>query len=107
MKPYIGGQAVLEGVMMRSPKSFVVAVRRPEGSIAIREQEWTAFFPSLKLVSIPIVRGAIVLLESLHNGFSALSFSAEWALPEEKKGSVGEKPSGALLFFATLMMVGL
>jgi uncharacterized protein YqhQ len=82
-KPYIGGQAVLEGVMMRSPKSFVVAVRKPDGAIAVREQPWTTLLARLRFLRWPLLRGAVVLLESLHNGFSALKFSTEQALPEE------------------------
>jgi uncharacterized protein YqhQ len=116
-QPYIGGQAVLEGVMMRSPKSFVVAVRRPDGSIAVREQQWTSLLPKLKFLRWPLLRGAVVLLESLHNGYSALLFSAEQALPPEEgqdakgKGSSGGGGGGvgstALLAFSTLIMVAL
>lgn len=117
-KPYIGGQAVLEGVMMRSPKSFVVAVRRPDGSIAVREQQWTSFFPGLKFLRWPLLRGALVLLESLHNGYSALMFSAEQALPPEEpakdkdgnpkpESKLGQLGSSAMLAISTLMMVGL
>ena len=62
-QPYIGGQAVLEGVMMRSPKSFVVAVRRPDGSIAVREQDWQQFLPGWTFLRWPLLRGAWVLLE--------------------------------------------
>jgi uncharacterized protein YqhQ len=113
-KPYIGGQAVLEGVMMRSPRSFVVAVRRPDGSIAVREQQWTTFLPKLTFLRWPLLRGAVVLLESLHNGYSALMFSAEQALPAEeakpgdaKGGSGGGLGSSALLAISTLVMVAL
>jgi uncharacterized protein YqhQ len=113
-KPYIGGQAVLEGVMMRSPRSFVVAVRRPDGCIAVREQEWTSFLPKLKFLRWPLLRGAVVLLESLHNGYSALLFSAEQALPAEESGPAGKASGGggqlgssALLAVSTLVMVGL
>ncbi len=97
-KPYIGGQAVMEGVMMRSPGSFVVAVRRPDGGIAVREQPWTTLFPKLKFLRWPFFRGAVVLLESLHNGFSALKFSAEHAVPEDDgKGGKGAAAVGSLL----------
>src|SRR5207248_4005168 len=82
-KPYIGGQAVIEGVMMRSPKSFVVAVRRPDGSIAVREQAWATLLGGLRFLRWPILRGALVLLESMHNGYSALRFSTEHAIAEE------------------------
>jgi uncharacterized protein YqhQ len=86
-KPYIGGQAVIEGVMMRSPRSFVVAVRRHQGGLAIREQAWETLWPSLKFLRWPLFRGAVVLLESLHNGFSALKFSSDHALPPEGGGT--------------------
>jgi len=102
-KPYIGGQAVLEGVMMRSPGSFVVAVRRPDGEIAVRAEPWDNVFTRYKLFRLPLLRGAVVLIESLWNGFAALNFSAEHAAPEEEGGKPVEKPSqlamaGTLVF---------
>src|SRR5687768_13810593 len=72
----VGGQAVLEGVMMRSPHCFAVAVRRRGGSIVIREQPWKAAWTS-KVAKIPFVRGAVTLFESMQNGYSALQFSAD------------------------------
>jgi uncharacterized protein YqhQ len=115
-KPYIGGQAVLEGVMMRSPHSFVVAVRRPDGTIAVRDQVWGALLPKAKVLRWPFMRGAVVLLESLHNGFSAIKFSADQAMPDSSQDSskegapssgLSETGSSMLLFMATLVMVGL
>ena len=98
--------------MMRSPRSFVVAVRRPDGSIAIREQEWETLLPALKFLRWPFFRGAVVLLESMHNGFSALKFSAEHGLPPEEGGGATGKPSKAtdlgntaMLVIATAMMM--
>ena len=58
-QPYIGGQAVIEGVMMRSPKSFVVAVRRHVGGIAIREQAWRQLLPKLKFMRWQIGRAHV------------------------------------------------
>ncbi|MFN7132573.1 MAG: DUF1385 domain-containing protein, partial [Myxococcales bacterium] len=84
-RPYIGGQAVLEGVMMRSPKSFVVAVRRTDGQIVVREQAWETLLGGIKPLRWPFLRGGIVLIESLWNGMSALSFSAEQAMPEDER----------------------
>ncbi|MGC4117327.1 MAG: DUF1385 domain-containing protein [Myxococcales bacterium] len=86
-KPYIGGQAVLEGVMMRSPKSFVVAVRRPDKQIVVREQQWETLLGGIKPLRWPLMRGSIVLIESLWNGLSALNFSAEQAMPEGSDGA--------------------
>jgi uncharacterized protein YqhQ len=74
-RPYIGGQAVLEGVMMRAPRSFAVVVRRRDGSLHIRER-------SMKdgrtgAAKIPLIRGVASLVESLKLGSEALRFSAE------------------------------
>lgn len=104
-QPYIGGQAVIEGVMMRSPKSFVVAVRRHVGGIAIREQKWEQLAPALKFLRWPIFRGALVLAESLHNGFSALKFSGEHGLPPEENGKKSNPSVSALLAFVLSAVV--
>lgn len=74
-RPYIGGQAVLEGVMMRAPTSFAVAVRRRDGSIVVRERAMLAHAggPS----RLPFVRGITSLVESLRLGSEALKFSAD------------------------------
>ncbi|MBK7858606.1 MAG: DUF1385 domain-containing protein [Archangiaceae bacterium] len=108
-RPYIGGQAVIEGVMMRSPKSFVVAVRRPDGTIAIREQPWETLMSGLKFLRWPLFRGALVLLESMHNGYSALNFSAEHGVPPEdgEAPKASSKGSSFVLTVATLFAVGL
>lgn len=74
-RPYIGGQAVLEGVMMRSPTSFAVVVRRADGSLHVRER---AMPDGRKGVAkLPLVRGIASLVESLKLGGEALRFSAE------------------------------
>lgn len=106
-RPYIGGQAVIEGVMMRGPKSFVVAVRRPDGQIAIREQPWNVLLPKLTFLRWPVFRGAVVLAESLHNGYSALKFSSEHGLPPEE-GGVAAKPGpvAMLTFLLQSLMSG-
>ena len=93
---------------MRSPKSFVVAVRRHAGGIAIREQQWETLWPSLKFLRWPLFRGAVVLLESLHNGFSALKFSSDHGLPPEEGGASGSKRASTLLLslYSALLMGG-
>lgn len=90
-RPYIGGQAVLEGVMMRSPSSFAVAVRRADGSISIRERPVTGGVS--KWAKIPLARGVATLVESLKLGSEALKFSAELY---EKDMDAAEKASAAL-----------
>jgi len=76
----VGGQAVIEGVMMRSPKSFTVAVRKSDGQIVIKKQPYIALTERFRFLKIPIIRGAVVLIESLYLGIKALSFSAEEAM---------------------------
>ena len=73
----VGGQAVIEGVMMRTPNSFAVVCRRPAGDIVIREQPWHSIWNRLKFLKWPFLRGGVVLLEALINGMSALTFSAQ------------------------------
>jgi uncharacterized protein YqhQ len=77
-----GGQAVLEGVMMRSASNWAVAVRTPEGDIAEVVQEITSPMSRRKLWRLPIVRGVIALGESLAIGFRALAISANVATQE-------------------------
>src|SRR5579883_1891845 len=74
-RPYIGGQAVLEGVMMRAPKSFAVVVRRRDGSLHVRERA-VAEGPR-GAARWPLLRGIATLVESLRLGSEALRFSAE------------------------------
>jgi uncharacterized protein YqhQ len=74
-RPYIGGQAVLEGVMMRAPRSFAVVVRRRDGSLLVRERAMTE--GPTGLLRWPFVRGVASLVESLRLGSEALRFSAE------------------------------
>src|SRR5438477_1914873 len=91
MAATIGGQAVLEGVMMRGPRNWAVAVRKPDGEIAqvartidpLMARHWT--------LRLPVVRGVIALGESLAIGFRALSVSANYAAAEEAEGD--EEPA--------------
>lgn len=66
--------------MMRSPKSLAVVCRRPDGSIVIKEDEWRPVWSKLSFLRLPLLRGGVVLLESLVNGMSALTFSANQQL---------------------------
>ncbi len=74
-RPYIGGQAVLEGVMMRSPKSFAVVVRRRDGSLSVRERVMDGGRKGL--AKLPFFRGVASLVESLRLGSEALRYSAD------------------------------
>jgi uncharacterized protein YqhQ len=74
-RPYIGGQALLEGVMMRSPHAFSAVVRRRDGSLVVRERPMADLRSGVR--AWPIVRGMVALVEALKLGSSALRFSAE------------------------------
>jgi len=83
----VGGQAVIEGVMMRSPNSMAIAVRRPNGEIVVK-RERLDFFSEKKFFSkLPLVRGVINLLSALVLGMKALNFSANQSLEEEQEVS--------------------
>ena len=80
----VGGQAVIEGVMMRSPNSMAIAVRRPSGEIVVK-RERLDFFSEKKFFSkLPLIRGVMNLLSALVLGMKALNFSANQSLEEEK-----------------------
>jgi uncharacterized protein YqhQ len=100
-RPYIGGQAVLEGVMMRAPGCLTVAVRRPDGTIAVRETPFTSRLARTPLLKLPLVRGVATLVESLSLGMGALRFSAEQQIPEEERG----KADGETSYVAKWMTV--
>jgi uncharacterized protein YqhQ len=75
----IGGQAVLEGVMMRTPSNWAVAVRKPNGQIAEVVREISSPMARNRVFRLPVVRGVIALGESLAIGFRALAISANYA----------------------------
>jgi uncharacterized protein YqhQ len=74
-RPYIGGQALIEGVMMRSPHAFSAVVRRRDGSLVVRERPMVDVRKGAR--AWPIVRGMVALVEALRLGSQALRFSAE------------------------------
>jgi uncharacterized protein YqhQ len=80
----VGGQAVIEGVMMRTPSAYAIAVRRPDGTIThtgARLPKWSDKYPALKL---PVLRGAAVLVQSMALGIKALNYSAAEAFEAEE-----------------------
>ncbi len=89
----LGGQAVIEGVMMRSPTRVAVAVRRPDGSLAYFERSFESITRRVKLLGLPVVRGAVSLFETLSLGIAALNFSADEASRDEQPGAAAAKPS--------------
>src|SRR5205809_1339195 len=79
----VGGQAVLEGVMMRGPSNWAVAVRKPDGDIAQVHQPIASPMARHFIWRLPVIRGVIALGESLAIGFRALAISANYAAQQE------------------------
>ena len=97
----VGGQAVLEGVMMRSPGNWAVAVRTPAGSIAQVTRSIDSAMARHRWLRLPILRGVVALGESLAIGFRALAISANYAAQEEDAEMTEpdkELSRGALIF---------
>ena len=90
----VGGQAVIEGVMMRAPHSYAVAVRRPDGQIVSKGERLPSFIDEYPLLKLPVLRGAVVLVHSMILGVKALNFSASIAL-DETAFDESEKESAA------------
>jgi uncharacterized protein YqhQ len=103
----IGGQAVLEGVMMRSPSNWALAVRKPDGEIAEVNRPIRSVMARHWFFRLPIVRGVIALGESLAIGFRALAISANYAAQEEDEdGEVSTELSRGALIFAFAIAIG-
>jgi uncharacterized protein YqhQ len=97
----IGGQAVLEGVMMRAPRSLAIAVRRPDGDISVKSEVVVPLSERFPIVKLPIVRGAVALFSSLIIGIQALNFSANEAIAEgEEKEELSSLAIGGTMAFA-------
>ncbi len=90
-KHYVGGQAVIEGVMMRGSKGVATAVRTPDGSININLDESIPLTKKNKILSLPFIRGFISLIESLIIGIKTLNYSATFFEEEEEEPSKFEK----------------
>lgn len=92
----IGGQAVMEGVMMKGPKSYAVAVRKPDQEIEVDVKQYVSFSIRHKWTNVPILRGIVNFLESLIIGMKTLAFSGSFyeEVEEKKKQSLGQKIFG-------------
>jgi len=87
----VGGQAVMEGVMMRSPHSYCVAVRKPSGEIVVEQQALAKVSEKYPLFRLPVLRGLGTLGQAMWLGLRALRFSANAALAEETTEQPGKK----------------
>jgi uncharacterized protein YqhQ len=96
----IGGQAVLEGVMMRGVSTWSVAVRKPEGEIALTSEPLVSWAKRHRVLRLPVIRGVVALAESLKIGFRALAISANAQLAEEED----QEPIGGLTWGFTIAL---
>jgi uncharacterized protein YqhQ len=112
----VGGQAVLEGVMMRGVSTWAVAVRKPApdqpegeipaGEIAVTSEPLVSWVKKHRAYRLPVVRGVVALAESLSIGFRALGISANAQMPEEEE-EIGKGTWTGTVVFAVLFAVGL
>ncbi len=116
----IGGQAVLEGVMMKNKNRYAVAVRKPDGEIAVEKGECVSATEKYKVLGLPIIRGVVNFVESLVLGVKMLTSSAEYFDDVEEqpgkfeswlKRKFGEKADkfimGCTVFFSVIMAVAI
>ena len=99
----VGGQAVMEGVMMRSPEAIATAVRLPDGTIELKKRPYTSFAKRYKMDNIPIVRGAVNFFEMLIIGMDTLNWSADIQIKFEDKQN-GKEDSKSKSFWNSLML---
>jgi uncharacterized protein YqhQ len=91
----VGGQAVIEGVMMRAPGRVATAVRRSDGTIAVRGETYSTLAERYRVFRLPVLRGGVGLIEMLIIGFRSLNYSAEAAMgsdPTEGSGNGTHAP---------------
>ena len=100
----VGGQAVIEGVMMRVPGAYATAVRKSDGTIAIDYHQFHSKVTQNSFCSLPIIRGMIHLYESMKIGYQTLQWSADIAEPDKKNNQIIE---GILSFISIIFSLGL
>lgn len=108
----IGGQALVEGILMRGPKKTSIAVRTPEGAVSMEEKDTEMLRDRYSLLKLPILRGIASLYDSLSTGYRALSYSVEQSGMEEEEPSgfdrwleekFGDKITGILMGAGTVL----
>jgi uncharacterized protein YqhQ len=106
----VGGQAVLEGVMMRGISTWAVAVRNPEGQIELSSEPLVPWARRRRAWRLPVIRGVVALGESLKIGFRALAISANAQMEEDEEGEpeeIGGWVWGATIVLSLAMAIGL
>lgn len=104
----VGGQAVLEGIMMRNGDKYAVAVRKPDKEIDVQVFDYKGPFKSEKVKNIPIVRGVFNFVDSLYLGMTSLLHSASFAEDEEEIDLEKEKQMmGGVVVLSVLLAIGI
>ena len=107
----VGGQAIIEGVMMRGSKGLATAIRTPNGKIEVKVKKTKPITKKYKILNIPIIRGAATLIDSLMIGINTLNYSASFFEEDEKeskfdiwlKDKLGDKRANDLIITITMM----
>lgn len=103
----VGGQAVMEGVMMRAPGAVATAVRKPNGEIVVKREVYQSVIEKYKWLNIPVVRGAVGLIDMMILGIRTLNWSAEIAMTEENKEKNKKEASKLSLYFTLFISLAL
>ncbi|MFH1337160.1 MAG: DUF1385 domain-containing protein, partial [Candidatus Zixiibacteriota bacterium] len=107
----VGGQAVIEGVMMRSPHTVSTAVRKPDGQIVVKSERFVSLTQKHKTLGVPLIRGLVSFVEMLVISIKTLNYSAEMAMEEEgeSKPEAEKKKSGFFksVYLAITMILAL
>ncbi|MBC7764985.1 MAG: DUF1385 domain-containing protein, partial [Hyphomonadaceae bacterium] len=111
----IGGQAVIEGVMMRGKNDLAVAVRLPDGTITVDKKPIKSIMQKVPFLKLPILRGVVAFFESMVIGIQTLMYSAQFFDIEEEEGSepskfdlwlekvAGDKLKDYILYFSMIL----
>src|SRR5919106_3100971 len=103
----LGGQAVLEGVMMRGISTWAVAVRKPDGEIEVTSEPLVSWAKRHRVLRLPVIRGVVALVESLKIGFRALALSANAQLDPEEQQEIGGWMWGVTIALSLVLAIGL
>lgn len=106
-KVYIGGQAVIEGVMMKNKDQYAIAVRKPDQTIDVKVENYVAMGDRVPFFRVPIIRGVVNFVESLVIGMKTLTYSASFFEEEEEKqgaSKVAKKGGESVLMFFTVVV---
>ncbi|MCH8305926.1 MAG: DUF1385 domain-containing protein [Candidatus Marinimicrobia bacterium] len=110
-KILVGGQAVIEGIMMRAPGAYATSVRRADGTIETERHEFRSILEKHKSLNIPVLRGIIALFETLKIGIGTLQWSADKSMEDLEPDKADSKPGtlakAASLIFALLVGLGI